>query len=104
MIAGEYGNVLTINAGIDISAATNIVIKVKYNGTVTEIDTGITVGLLDITTPCGDVFEALQYAQYTILQTDFTVAGKYRAWLEFDLDGKHRITTAGIFEVIAAGA
>jgi len=101
MILGEYGNVLRVDTGVDISTATNLAIFISFEGVETELPG--TLGTVEITSPCGDVFAANTYMYYTIQNLDITAAGKWRCWCEFDLDGVHRIGEAGFFTVEPRG-
>ncbi len=74
----EYGDVLRINMGEDVSAATklNFIFEPRL-GDKKEIIAGVTVGTTDVTED-DETFLANQYLEYTTLDGDLDFEGQWR--------------------------
>ena len=100
MNKGEFGNNFFGNVGFDISAATNIKLMFKAE-CFTDIKTaadGVVVPNIDAVS-ADKTYLANQYVKYQFKAGDVAVGGIWRAYVEFDLNGKRRMSEVGLFEI-----
>ena len=76
---GEYGSVLLINLGADISSGSSLTVLIEpKRGDSKEFTSNIIVGTVDITVDDQD-FLADQYLEYTLQDGDLDFIGQWRA-------------------------
>lgn len=76
---GEYGSVLRVNLGTDISAGTSLTLYLQpRRGEEKEFTTNLVVGSSNVTVD-DQSFLANQYLEYTLQDGDLDEAGQWRA-------------------------
>ena len=76
---GEYGSILRVNLGIDISAGTGLTIELQPSqGDLKSFTTNIAVGTLNVYVDDQE-FLANQYLEYTLQVDDLDYVGQWRA-------------------------
>jgi len=104
MFKNEFGKIIYVNVGIDLSTATAYSIKLtKPDGTevtLTQAD-GVDLATADGATPCGDILLANQYIFYTTITGDIDQTGTWKVRSIIDIDSKHLIGALDSFVVKA---
>lgn len=103
LVAGEYGKVLRINAGVDLGASTarQLTVTRPDGSSFTRDQTDISVGTTPVTVEVEDddgsvvsrTFAANEYVQYTLQSGDITLGGRYRLKLQVDFGAGQRLLT-----------
>lgn len=101
MIEGEYGNRLFVNTNDDLSAATNIKLKLKGEGKTLALTSsdGLVVGSVDLVVSEEETFLANQYVIYTTKPGDICSGGKWRAYVEYDNGTERKVGETAFFYV-----
>ena len=76
---GEYGSILRVNLGVDISAGTSLTLYLEpRRGDEKEFTTNLVVGSSNVTVD-DYTFLANQYLEYTLQEDDLDESGQWRA-------------------------
>ena len=101
MIQNQFGNILFVPAGLDLTTATTITLTLTRPHTSLEFTLaggGITVGTVDL--EVGTVtYSAGTYVQHTFAEGEITQAGKWKVTLSALIDGKLCPGATGCFTV-----
>lgn len=98
MNVGEYGTLIYLNVGEDISAASNQILFCDPDGE--ELTKTATVGSVNYTSDDGIVFTADEYATYTFQDGDIDQDGIWKARLHSTTSGVLRKTDWIPFKVL----
>ncbi len=101
--AGEYGKILRINTGYDLSGATAISLSVtrpdgsSFVRDQNDVSIGNSTIQADVQQPDGSTvqktFAAGEYVEYTLQDGDIPDSGRYRAKLQVDFGPAQRLIT-----------
>ncbi len=101
LVAGEYGKVLRINAGYDLSGATAFALTVTrpdastFSAGTAQITVGAATIQAKVERPDGSVvqktFIAGEYVEYTLTNGDIPIKGRYHARLQADFGAAQRL-------------
>ncbi len=101
MIQNQYGNVIFVPSGIDLSTATEITVTLtRPHTSIVWTLTGATLAIGVVDLVVGAVtYPAETYVQHTFLQGEITQAGNYKVTLSALINGKFCPGATGCFRV-----
>ncbi len=91
--AGEYGKVLILDAGMDLTGQTGIELEFQYpDGSSKTISSGLVVGTTDLVVD-GETYLANTYVTYTLVNGDIYMPGLHRRKLSVRFGGSKRLVS-----------
>jgi hypothetical protein len=98
---GEYGKVIFVNTGVDLTGAINF--KLKLKGECKDLSLvasdGVAIGTVNQVISPEETFLANYYFYYTTKPGDISVGGRWSACVEYEKDGKKFVSDVSFFYV-----
>lgn len=88
----EYGQVLYVNVGQDLTGSTLTLVLQPEQGETLELQSGVEIGVTPITVN-GTLFNANEYATYTVKEGDLSYAGRWRMKLKVKFSATKELST-----------